>query len=137
MEDKSDTVNLQLRVGNNIYKATVSSNAVTEILINKEKSEIVQIITQGTTESMVVGKFKEYVEIMSVSSVNTCGQRPNADEVMDEVIEVEVGIHISHRSNFKSYLLCIFRLLQLMQLVIIFCIVSSCYVDCVSFSVYR
>ena len=89
MEDKSDTVNLQLRVGNNIYKATVSSNAVAEILMNKEKSEIVQIITQGTAESMVVGKFKEYVEIMSVSSVNTCGQRPNVGEVM----EVEVGIN--------------------------------------------
>ena len=86
MEDNSDTVNLQLRVGNNIFKATVSSNAVAEILMHKEKSQIIELIRQGTPDSMVVGKFKEKVEIMSVTSIRMTTEENNPDNIM----EVEV-----------------------------------------------
>ena len=90
MEDTSDNVNLQLRVGNKIYKATVSSNAVTEILMNKEKSEIVGIICQGDADSIVVGQFKDRVEILSVSPANASENNNNPDNVM----EVQVCIHL-------------------------------------------
>ena len=88
MEDKSDSVRLQLRIGNNIYSATVTSNAVAEILMNKEKSSIVKVMSKGTPESVVVGKFKEKVEIMSVSQMD--GQAINANNNAEEVMEVEV-----------------------------------------------
>ena len=53
MEDKSDSVRLQLRIGNKIFSATVTSNAVVEILINKDKSSIAKVMSKGTPESAV------------------------------------------------------------------------------------
>ena len=96
MEDTSDNVNLQLRVGNKIYKATVSSNAMTEILMNKENSEIVAIICQGDADSMVVGQFKETVEILSVSPANSSENNNNPDSVM----EVQVCINLKNIFSF-------------------------------------
>ena len=98
MDDNSDSVCLQLCIGNKIFKATVTSNAVAEILINKEKSSIVQLMSKGRPESVVVGNFKEKVEIMSVAKMEvvTSNLNNNAEEVM----EVEVMcVHFSNVMN--------------------------------------
>ena len=63
MEDKSDSVRIQLRIGNKIFTATVTSNAVAEILMYKENSSIAQLMSKGTLDSVVVGNFKEKVGI--------------------------------------------------------------------------
>ena len=89
MEDKNDSVRLQLRIGNNIYSATVTSNAVAEILMNKEKSSIVKVMSKLTPQSVVVGNFKEKVEIMSVAQLDA--ETVNASNNAEEVMEVEVN----------------------------------------------
>ena len=97
MEDKSESVGIQLRIGNKIFTATVTSNAVAEILMNKEKSTIVQLMSKGTPESVVVGNFKEKVEVMSVSQLDI--QPSNENNNAQEIMEVEV---IS-QYNMKHY----------------------------------
>ena len=97
MEDKSESVRIQLRIGNKIFTATVTSNAVAEILMNKEKSTIVQLMSKGTPESVVVGNFKEKVEVMSVSQLDI--QPSNENNNAQEIMEVEV---IS-QYNMKHY----------------------------------
>ena len=89
MEDKSDSIRLQLQIGNNIYSATVTGNAVAEVLMNKEKSSIIKVMSKGTPESVVVGNFKEKVKIMSVSQLDA--QAINANNNVEEVMEVEVN----------------------------------------------
>ena len=54
--------------------------------MHKEKSQIIELIRQGTPDSMVVGKFKEKVEIMSVTSIRMTTEENNPDNIM----EVEV-----------------------------------------------
>ena len=51
--------------------------------MNKEKSEIVAIISQRQPDSMVVGRFKDKVEILSVSPANPQAQENNNDNVME------------------------------------------------------
>ena len=88
MEDKSDSVRLQLTIGNKIFSATVTSSAVAEILMNKEKSSIVNVMSKGAPESVVVGSFKEKVEILSVSQLDV--QAVNTNNTTEQVMEVEV-----------------------------------------------
>ena len=68
MEDTSEHVKLQLRVENKIYEAGVSSNAVAEILMKGDMSEVAQTISQNNTPiSSVMGNFHKNVEVMSVA----------------------------------------------------------------------
>ena len=68
MEDTSEHVKLQIQVGSNIYEAAVSSNAVAEILMKGNQSEVAQIISQNNPPiSSVIGQYQKQVEVMSVS----------------------------------------------------------------------
>ena len=68
LEDTSQHVKLQIRVGSNIYEAAVSSNAVAEILMKGDQSEVAQTISQNNTPiSSVIGQYQKQVKVMSVS----------------------------------------------------------------------
>ena len=88
--DTSDTVHIQLRIGNKIYIANVTSNAVTEILMHGEKSNIVQYIRQGKHESVVIGQFKQVVEVMSVSQIEGQPEDRHSNQITEESMEIEV-----------------------------------------------
>ena len=55
-------------MGSNIYEAVVSSNAVAEILMKGDQSEVAQTISQNNTPiSSVIGQYQKQVKVMSVS----------------------------------------------------------------------
>ena len=92
MEDSSETVHLQLRIGNKIYVASVTSNAIAEIMMMGDKSKVVEFLQKGVHESIVVGKFKKQVEIMDVSPLsNNAGNCNNNNETV-ETMEIEVSV---------------------------------------------
>ena len=110
MEDKNDSVKLKLRIGNKIFTATVTSNAVADILMNKDKSSIVQLMSKGTPESVVIGNFKEKVEILSVSQLEQGNQINNnsGGQVMEiEVIEINCKKCKISSTSLKVYLVSI------------------------------
>ena len=100
MEDSSETVQLQLRIGNKIYVANVTSNAIAEIMMLGEKSKVMEFLQKGVHESIVMGKFKKQVEIMDVSSVNNAPANFNSNNDNGETMEIEVSVPlISHWKN--------------------------------------
>ena len=90
MGDSSETVRIQLRIGNKIFVANVTSNAVTDIMINGEKSKIVEFLQKGDHESVVIGKFQKKVEVMDVAPVAPKEQNNNNNCVV-ESMEIEVS----------------------------------------------
>ena len=92
MEETSETVHLQLRIGNKIFVANVTSNAIAEIMMLDEKSKVVEFIQRGVHESIVVGKFKKQVEIMDVSPFNNPAEnfKNNSDAI--ETMEIVVSV---------------------------------------------
>ena len=92
MEDSSETVHLQLRIGNKIYVANVTSNAKAEIMMLGDKSKVMEFLQKGVHESIVMGKFKKQVEIMDVSSLSsTAGNCINNNDTV-ETMEIEVSV---------------------------------------------
>ena len=69
MEDTSQHVKLQVRVGDKIYEAPVSSNAVSEVLIKEgDHSEGAMAISQNNAPiSEAMGVCDKNVEIMAVA----------------------------------------------------------------------
>ena len=92
MEDTSETVHLQLRIGNKIFVANVTSNAIAEIMMLGEKSQVVRFIRKGLHESIVMGKFKKQVEIMDVSPLNNHAANCNNSNEAVETMEIEVSV---------------------------------------------
>ena len=90
MGDTSETVRIQLRIGNKIFVANVTSNAVTDIMINGEKSKIIEFLKKGDHESVVIGKFQKKVEVMDVAPVAAKEQNNNNNCVV-ESMEIEVS----------------------------------------------
>ena len=90
MGDTSETVRIQLRIGNKIFVANVTSNAVTDIMINGEKSKIIECLQQGNHESVVIGKFHKKVEVMDIAPVAPTEQNSNNNCVV-ESMEVQVS----------------------------------------------
>ena len=72
MEDTSEHIKLEIRVASNIYEAAVSSNAVAEILMKGDQSEVAHTISQNNQPiSSVIGQYQKQVEGMSVSPLTT------------------------------------------------------------------
>ena len=69
MEDTSEHVQLQLRVGDKIYESVVSSNAVPEILMKGDSSDVARTVSQSNPVSTVMGKYNSNVEVLSVSPI--------------------------------------------------------------------
>ena len=68
MEDTSQHVTLQLRVGSKIYQAPVSSNAVAEVLMKGEHSYVAKTISENNAPiSEAMGVYDKNVEVMSVT----------------------------------------------------------------------
>ena len=81
MEDTSEHVKLQLRVGNKIYESVVSSNAVAEILMKGEHSEVAATVSQTSPISSAMGKYKTQVEVLSVSPLQEQALQDNEVQV--------------------------------------------------------
>ena len=81
MEDTSEHVKLQLRVGNKIYKSVVSSNAVAEILMKGDHSEVAATVSQTSPISSAMGKYKTQVEVLSVSPLQEQALQDNEVQV--------------------------------------------------------
>ena len=69
MEDTSEHVKLQLWVGNKIYESVISSNAVAEILMKGDHSDVAATVSQTSPISSAMGKYKKQVEVLSVSTL--------------------------------------------------------------------
>ena len=69
MEDTSEHVQLQLRVGDKIYESVVSSNAVDEILMKGDSSDVARTVSQSNPVSTAMGKYNSNVEVLSVSPI--------------------------------------------------------------------
>ena len=68
MEDTSQHVTLQVCVGDKIYEAPVSSNAVSEVLMKGDHSEVAMAISQNNAPiSEAMGVYDKNVEIMAVA----------------------------------------------------------------------
>ena len=82
MEDTSEHVTLQVRVGNKIYEAPVSSNAVTEILMKGDQSEVTKTISETNAPiSEAMGVYDRNVEVLSVKPFQACQAEGNDVEV--------------------------------------------------------
>ena len=81
MEDTSEHVKLQLRVGNKIYESVVSSNAVAEILMKGDHSEVAATVSQTSPISSAMGKYKTQVEVLSVSPLQEQALQDNEVQV--------------------------------------------------------
>ena len=73
MEDTSEHIQLQLRVGDKIYKSVVSSNAVAEILMKGDSSDVARTVSQSNPVSTAMGKYNSNVEVLSVSPIPQAG----------------------------------------------------------------
>ena len=90
MEESSETVRLQLRIGNKIFVANVTSNAIAEIIMLGEKSKVIEFLQKGVHDSIVMGKFQKQVEILDVSPLsNPVNGNNNNDS--PETMEIEVS----------------------------------------------
>ena len=67
MEDTSEHMKLQLQVGNKIYESVISSNAVAEILMKGDNSEVAATVSQTSPISSAMGNYMKEVEVLSVS----------------------------------------------------------------------
>ena len=81
----SEVVNVRVRVLNKVYAIKVCPSGVTDILINGLNSRIIQTIQKGKHESVVVGKFRNPVEILSAVNQTemSAGVTPPADGTME------------------------------------------------------
>ena len=81
----SEVVNVRVRVLNKVYAIKVSPRGVTDILINGLNSRIIQTIQKGKHESVVVGEFRNPVEILSAVNQTemSAGVTPPADGTME------------------------------------------------------
>ena len=85
MEETSQHVKLQLGVGNKIYESVVSSNAVAEILMKGDQSEVAATVSQTSPISSAMGKYKTQVEVLSVSPLQEQALQDNEVQVSNFV----------------------------------------------------
>ena len=90
MEGTSETVRLQLRIGNKIFVTNVTSNAIAEIIMLGEKSKVIEFLQKGVHDSIVMGKFKKQVEILDVSPISNPVNCNNSNDSA-ETMEIEVS----------------------------------------------
>ena len=98
MEDTSQHVTLQLRVGDKIYESVVSSNAVAEVLMKGDLSDVAETISQNNAPvSSAMGKYTKQVEVLSVSPL--AAEQVEGTEVQVSFITVEIYFALCFIAN--------------------------------------
>ena len=103
MEDTSIHVKLQLRVGDKIYESVVSSNAVAEVLMKGDLSEVAETVSQSNVPvSSAMGKYMKRVEVLSVLPLDPAQVQDTEVQVSCVTVEIDFSLfHCKSQCNVK------------------------------------
>ena len=95
MEDTSQHVKLQLRVGDQIFESVVSSNALAEVLMKGDQSDVAETISQNNVPvSSAMGKYMRCVEVLSVSPL--AAEQVEGTEVQVSDVTIVIILPLYH-----------------------------------------